>query len=319
MRRLLRYGGLGAAIVIMLLSGSRQGLAWGPEAHRVIALLADRVLQQSDPAARDKVRALLATDQESRLTRTDIASEATWADVLRDKSPEARSATAAWHAVRLKKDNPDLAAACFGRKPLPAGYPASRGPQDNCVVDKIEQFWKELQEADTLPGERLAALQFLLNLTGDLHDPLLAIDFGDQGGRCIALQIGAGKEPVRLLTYWQNTLAAEVIGRDPASAATRLAAAVAPAQAQQWAQGDPEAWARDSYDVAKAVTYGFAAESPAGKHRFPAQAGEPDPCGGEVNVYKAGPDYETKALAAVKQQLAKAGIRLARILRESFK
>ena len=57
--------------------------------------------------------------------------------MLRDKSQEARIATSAWHAVRFKPDNPDLAAACYGRTPLPAGYPASRGPQDNCVVDKL--------------------------------------------------------------------------------------------------------------------------------------------------------------------------------------
>src|ERR1700720_4655273 len=114
--------------------------AWGPDAHRTIALIADKVLQQSDAAARGKVQALLATDKDSRLTKNDIASEATWADVLRDKSQEARFATSGWHAVRLRPDSPDLAAACAGHPPLPAGYPASRGPRDNCVVDKIQQF-----------------------------------------------------------------------------------------------------------------------------------------------------------------------------------
>src|SRR5438067_6699054 len=183
---------LGAAAVALL--PARQSFAWGQEAHRAVALIADRNLQQSDAATRAKVQELLATDKESRLTKTDIASEATWADVLRDKSPEARSATSPWHAVRLRPDNPDLAAACFGRKPLPAGYPASRGPRDNCVVDKIGQFQKELQNPDTAPGERLAALQFLLNLVGEVNDPLLAIDKGDQGGRCTAVQVG-GKPP----------------------------------------------------------------------------------------------------------------------------
>jgi len=35
--------------------------------------------------------------------------------------------------------------AAFGRKPLPPGYPASRGPQENCVVDKLTQFEAELK------------------------------------------------------------------------------------------------------------------------------------------------------------------------------
>ena len=36
-------------------------------------------------------------------------------------------------------------------------------------------------------------------------------------------------------------------------------------------------------------------------------------------LYRVGPEYETKALAAVKTQLAKGGVRLARLLRDGFK
>ncbi len=204
-----------AAAMAALLLPMRASLAWGPEGHRVIALIADRALQQSDPDVRAKILAVLATDKGSRLTKNDIASEATWADVLREKSEEARSATGAWHSVRFKPDNPDLALACFGRNPLPSGYPASHGPRDNCSVDKIQQFAAELKDPETSAGERLAALQFLLNLVGDLNDPLHAIDRGDQGGACVALQIGS-KPPVRLSTYWGDTLVAEVVGPDPA-------------------------------------------------------------------------------------------------------
>src|SRR6266566_3027567 len=287
----------GAALAAVL--PIRQGLAWGPEAHRTIALVADRIFQQSDAAVRGKVEALLKTDKESPLTKNDIASEATWADVLRDKSAEARIATSAWHAVRFSPDTANLANACFGRKSLPAGYPASRGPQDSCVVDKILQFEKELQNPDTSPGERLVALQFLLNLGGDVSDPLLAIDKGDQGGRCTALQIGSAKAPVRLSVYWESTLSGEAIGRDPAQGATRLMAGVAPADAQKWAAGDPADWAQDSYQVAKTVVYGFAADSAAGKYTFPAAKGEQDTCG-EVVLYRVGADYEAKALAAAR-------------------
>jgi hypothetical protein len=307
---------VGAALAAVLLP-VRASLAWGPEGHRVIALIADRVLQQSDPGARAKILAVLATDKANRLTKSDIASEALWADVLRDKSEEARSATSPWHSARLKPDSPDLARACFGRKPLPAGYPASRGPQDNCSIDKIEQFAIELKDPETSPGERLAALQFLLNLVGDLNDPLHAIDRGDQGGDCVALQLGS-KPPVRLSTYWADTLVAEVAGPDPAKGAARIAASVPAAELQKLAEGNPEAWARDTYEVARTLTYSFTAGQPSGKHSFPPRAGQAETCAA-VDLYPAGPDYETKALAAVKLQLAKAGVRLARILRDSIK
>jgi hypothetical protein len=296
---------------------SAESQAWGPEAHRAIALIADKVLQQNDPAARQKMQALLASDKENRLTKTDIASEATWADVLREKSEEARFATSNWHAVRLRPDSPDLAAACAGHKPLPAGYPASHGPHDNCVVDKIVQFEGELQNPDTSPGEKLAALQFLLNLVADVNDPLLAIDHGDQGGSCTAVQIGT-KPPVRLSTYWETTLVDQVVGRDPAGGAARILSSISPADAKKWATGDPQSWAQESYEVAKTVVYGFPADSGAGKYAFPGSRGEQEGCG-EATLYRVGADYETKALAAVKQQVAKSGIRLFQVLGNSFK
>jgi hypothetical protein len=317
MRRSLCVVAVFGAALATLFVPARQSHAWGPEAHRAIALIADKVLQQNDAAVRGKVQAVLATDKDNRLTKNDIASEATWADVLRDKSPEARFATSQWHVVRLRPDSPELAGACSGHKPLPAGYPASRGPPDNCVVDKILQFEKELQNPDTSAGERLAALQFLLNLVPDVNDPLLAIDRGDQGGQCTAVQIGA-KPPIRLSSYWQTTLVGEVVGRDPAAGAARILTSVPAADAQKWAAGNPESWALESHEVAKTVVYAFPPDSAAGKHTFPGGRGEQEACS-ETTLYKVSPDYETKLLAAARQQLAKAGIRLAQALRDSFK
>ena len=315
MRRGIGPAALVGMVCAALLLPMRAALAWGQDGHRVIALIADRALQQTDSGARAKVHALLAKDQ-SKLTKTDIASQATWADVLIDKSPEARLGTWAWHATRFKPENPDIAAACFGRKPLPSGYPASRGPQDNCSVDKIQQFVAELKNPETSEFQRLAALQFVLNLVGDVNDPLNAIDYGDQGGQCIALQVGS-KPPVRLVTYWDEILVRQIVGGDASGGAERVLTGLS-ADAQQWAGGNPEAWARESYEVAKSVTYSFLAEKPAGRHEFVARKGQETACA-SAPLYRVGPEYETKALAAVKAQLAKAGIRLAAVLRDGFR
>ncbi|MGC2414881.1 MAG: S1/P1 nuclease [Stellaceae bacterium] len=306
-------GVIGVAVAALLLP-MRASLAWGPEGHRAIALIA---LQRSDPGTRAKILALLATDKANRLTKTDIGSEATWADVLREKSEEARSATAPWHSTRLKPDTPDLARACFNHTPLPAGYPASHGPRENCSVDKIAQFAAELKNPETSSFEKLAALQFLLNLVGDLNDPLHAIDRGDQGGECIAVQVGS-TPPVRLSSYWTNTLVGEVVGPDPARGAARIAGSVPTTESQKWAEGTPDSWALDTFEVAKSVTYSFTAGESQGKHTFPPGKGEVASCA-SVDLYRVGPEYETKALAAVKTQLAKAGLRLARVLRDSLK
>jgi len=312
------------AVVIAVAAGAfllpavRPALAWGPDAHWTIALIADRILQQKAPAVRAKVTALLAADKDNRLTKTDIASAAIWADVLREKSEEARLATSGWHFTRLNFESPDLTRDCFNHPPVPEGYPASRGPADNCSLDKIEQFDKELRSAATLPGERTTALKFLLNLVGDLHQPLYAIGRNDRGGRCVALQIGAAKAPARLLSYWDSTLAGEVIGGDAGKAAAAITAGIKTDRALSWAAGTPAEWARESYEVGKTVAYSFAKGAPAGKYTFPAAPKETDPCGA-VDLYKVGADYETRGLETVREQLAKAGVRLAFLLGEALK
>jgi nuclease S1 len=301
---------LGAVCAALL--PARAALAWGPEGHSAVALIADHLLERGAPAARAKLRAILATDRSGRVPRNDVAGEAIWADVLREKSPEARTATTAWHYARMTPGHPDLAAACFGRPRLPEGYPASRGPQDNCSVDKVQQFATELRNPATSPRERLADVQFLLNLVGDLNDPLNAIDEGDRGGECAALQI-PGRPAVRLATYWEERLVREVVGSSAEQGAARIAAAIRPAAARRWEAGTPTDWAREAYTVAKDVIYGFKAAKPAAEERPPAGREAGAACAA-VPVWRVGGDYETKALAAVKKQLEKGGVRLARIL-----
>jgi hypothetical protein len=210
-----------------------------------------------------------------------------------------------------------LKKACFGRPALPPLRPASHGPQDDCIVDKIEQFAKELREPDTLESERLMALQFLLNLVGDIHDPLYLIEHNDQNGRCVAVLPPGARTPVRLGVYWDDTLVAEAVGRDPITAAGKIAAEVTSAELQKWSGGNPEEWAQESYNLAKAVVYDLPTAAGGGKFTFPPQKGEPDACG-PVPVHRLDTGYRDRAIAAVKEQLAKAGIRLAFVLRESL-
>jgi S1/P1 Nuclease len=298
-----------------------EGRAWSAEGHMIVALVADRLLQAQESPAQRKIAELLAGDKSNNWTRTDIAGEATWADALLEKTIEGRIATTKWHYVKLDPANPDLTKACFGRPALPEMAPASHGSQDDCAVDKIEQFAKELRDPATLPGERLMALQFLLNLVGDIHDPLFTIEHNDQGGQCVALSLPGAKAPVRLRSYWEDTLVAEAEGRDPAKAADAIVAGLTPAEIRKWSGSSPADWAQESNAVAKDVVYSFekegAKEAEAGKYAFPTRKGEKDPCG-PVPVYHVDAVYRERAIAAVKEQLTKAGIRLASLLRDNL-
>lgn len=292
--------------------------AWGGEGHKIVALVADRLLQTQAPPVQKKVADILATDKSNDWTKTDIASEATWADALRENSQEGRAATSKWHYVKLDSDNPDLKKACFGRSALPRLTPASHAPQDNCIVDKIDQFAKELRDPDTSESERLMGLQFLLNLVGDVHDPLYTIERNDQSGRCFAVVPPGGKTPVRLSTYWDDTLVAEAEGRDPVKAAGQIAAGLPLADIRKWSGGTPEDWAQESYDLAKTVVYDFSGDGGGSKFAFPSQKGEKDPRG-PVAVYRLDAAYHDRAVATVREQLGKAGVRLAFLLRENLR
>lgn len=311
-------GRLFLALLCAAVLAPQAGWAWGGEAHRIVALVADKVLAGRAPEARAKLLQILATDTDNEWTKTDIASEAVWADMLLEKSPEGRTATSEWHYARLDFAHPDLSKDCFGRPPLPEGYPASHGPRDNCIVDKVEQFSRELREPDTSSYEKLAALRFLLNLVADLHQPLYVIDHKDMHGACVALQLPHEHKPMRLSTYWDDALVADAFGKDPAAAADRLVAALTPAEIGRWSSLGPEAWVQESYAVARSVVYALPSDAAAGTYVFPAAGGEADPCG-PAKLYRIDALYQKRAIATVRQQLAKAGVRLAYLLSEDLR
>ena len=194
--------------------------------------------------------------------------------------------------------------------------PASHGPQDDCIVDKIEQFAKELREPGTSEPERLMALQFLLNLVADIHDPLFTIERNDQSGRCVAVLPPGSKAPVRLSVYWEDDLVAEAEGKNPAKAAEQIAARLTAVDIRKWSGGTPDEWAPEDDELAKSVVYGFPAEA-GGQFTFPVRKGETDVCDA-VPLHRLDARYRDRAVAAIKEQLAKAGVRLASLLRDSL-
>jgi hypothetical protein len=241
---------------------------------------------------------MLAADTDS-LTAHDIASEATWADKLRDSNEGgARARTRQWHFVDLEIDAPDLDRACFGRPPIRAGKLASLGPAEDCVVDKIEAFAVELKDPTTNPEERLVALKFVLHFVGDLHQPLLASDAHDRGGNDKRVS-AKGFKASNLHRFW-DTEFVEQLGPDAKTIASDLIGRITEAQARAWSHGTTSDWAVESFQVAKQDAYG----------RLP----EPSKRRG----FRLTNDYIAMAADDVAQQLSKAGVRLAMLLNQAF-
>ncbi len=269
--------------------------AWGDAGHEIIGLIAERYLA---PATRTRIHALLETDASGLTADRSMARESTWADKYRDSGPRgARTryrATQAWHYVDLEIEAPDLDAACGGHPPLAAGIPASAGPPRDCIVDKIRQFSAELADPRTAPPERLLALQFLLHLVGDLHQPLHAADHGDRGGNGVRVR-AEHAEAGNLHHYWDAVFVRR-LGRAPGDVAAQLIGEVSERRRLEWSAGSPEDWARESFEIARTRAYAPLPEAAVDGSRW------------------LDDSYCAAALATVRLQLEKAGVRLARVL-----
>jgi hypothetical protein len=269
--------------------------AWGDEGHEIVALIADHYL--SAPV-KSRVEALLAQDRSGLLPETSMAVEATWADVYRDSDrPSTRThyqQTRDWHFVDLERGAPNLARACYGRSALAPGTPASQGPAEDCIVDKIEQFDTELSDRRTPLPERVLALQFLLHLVGDLHQPLHAADDEDQGGNRKRVDTrGWGR--ASLHHYWDTEFVSQ-LGADPHAVAAALISAITATDLQAWRRGSIEDWTRESFALGKALGY------------------DALPSPDERGRYRLSDRYVADAVSAVRLQLSRAGIRLAMLL-----
>ncbi len=261
------------ALLLALLPGV--GLAFGDEGHEIIGAIAAHELT---PTARARVLALLATDHSGLTADTSIPAEATWADRARDAT------TRGWHYVNLELHDPDLAAACTG--------------PESCIVTKIDEFRAELANPETPAPERLRALQFLLHLVGDLHQPLHAADDHDRGGNTERVQAPGAAEG-SLHHYWDTVFVA-ALGTDSTAVADRLLAAISPEDRQRWCAGTPHDWVWESYGIGWRTVYGAL----------------PDP--DAAGRYELDPQYVADATAIVRLQLERAGIRLGWLLNQLF-
>jgi hypothetical protein len=290
---------MNAACVLLLACSAAPAHAWGEEGHEVIGLIADHYL---DPAVRAKVNAMLAEDRSGLTSSTDIDQEATWADKFRDSDRNSSKVhyyqTRDWHFVDLELDGADLTSACFGRPALPAGTAASSGPADDCIVDKIDQFSTELANPATSPEERRLALEFLLHLVGDLHQPLHASDDHDLGGNKKIVRARDMRSNT-LHHYWDVEFVAR-LGSGETAVARQLIANITDGQQARWSTGTAAEWAMETYAVSKQHAYGLLPASSSPRH------------------YELSAAYIDDATRVTGEQLSKAGVRLAAVLNRAL-
>jgi hypothetical protein len=208
-----------------------------------------------------------------------MASVASWADEIR----RARAETGPWHYIDIPIDKPhlDMTRDC---------------PKGDCVIRKIEDFEAVLHDPNAPAVQRREALMFLIHFVGDMHQPLHDSDNADKGGNDVRV-IYKGRN-TNLHSLWDSGLLGNMGKEDELFP---LYLKDSERHAKKWAKGSVEDWSEQSHKEAVKVTYGKLPKT---------EKGAP------VTITA---EYEAKADPVIREQIEKAGARLARVLNEALR
>ena len=254
--------------------------AWSHKGHAAIADLATANLS---PAAQTQVQALLKDDlnvSDQPSGRTTLAAVSSWADEIRDVAP--KGAYKGWHT----RSNP----VC--------GEGLGSCKRGECVDQKIIEYTAILKDRNQPHRARNEALKSVVHLIGDLHMPLHSGSNKDGTGQKIEVtltNLKTGKNPT-LHTVWDRELA--VLALKQGALAAKLD------KHETLTDGAITQWMQESRALAR-------------KHVY-----DPLPgfvCGKQiVGVVELDNAYQQQAVPVIREQMTKAGLRLAQWLNQAL-
>lgn len=262
--------------------------AWWDYGHKSVATIAYAEL---DPQARREVARLIAHSRELDTPLCRIRSledAAYWPDCIRPYN-ERFNYTFSWHYQDID--------VCHA-------FDIKEGCKDgNCVTAQITRNLKLLADQKLPMRERLMALSFVAHFVGDLHQPLHVGEHNDNGGNKIDARYGVIGGKLNLHSVWDGLLAERAISSPPGGPRAILAH-YSPAEIAAMQQGKVEDWARETWQLSHDDVYGLLFDNPcAGTHKGP------------VTVDEA---MTQKLIPAVRLQIVRGGVRLARLLNEAL-
>lgn len=323
----IRIGCIVALLAFLVATPCAWG--WGCEGHQIVALIAEKHL---NPQAAKMSRQILdespidaALARYCKQTGLDaFVDSSTWADDERSVKPE----TGAWHFIDIPRGV---------RKGEIARYCP---PATGCVVVALAEQVRVLRDPRASAEARADALRFVIHFVGDIHQPLHATTNDDMGGNCVPVTFfdrAPMETNLQRESYSPNLHAVWDVGIIEHFAPPQDAQAPTPQQIgdeigeagkidsdfrarfSSW-QADPTdfaAWAWESHELAETVAYGRL------PHAIPIEPPRPvESCADDNHIStrmlqldeRLGDDYETATAPVVRQQLAKAGARLAALL-----
>jgi hypothetical protein len=239
--------------------------AWGAKGHQMVALIAERHLTEQ---ARERLKQLLPKNG-------TLEQAATWPDRVRKIMPQMDPL----HYVDVRRGSSyyDREIDC---------------PQRNCIVEAINWYLQVLKSPQSPLAEKQIALNYIVHLVGDLHQPLHVGFLDDLGGTKTKVTFN-GKEQT-LHELWDSG----IVNTENGSArvmANRLDQQFGADERKTWQAGTPKEWANESIALTTKYVY-------------------PLPESHEISE-----EYAKRALPILHKRLAQGGVRLAWLLNEALR
>lgn len=293
----MMYRRLGRSLAIACIFCTYSAFGWWETGHRTVARIAAAHLT---PAARIRIARILNVPDHPDAIADALASGSTWADEIKKETH-----TDDWHFIDLTLQD--------GRSDM-----GKRCKDENCVTARIRLFTAQFaaQKADGRWSE-LDALRFLVHFVGDVHQPLHAISDADLGGNCEPIDPPI-HEAKNIHGLWDGGIVNALEGSDGelASRINGYIAALNESELKDLSSGSVDDWTWESHELARKVVY-EKLHVPTEPVLFPnGCAAAP----AEITSFRAPVDspYVDDMKSVVRDQLAKAGLRLAKVLNESF-
>jgi hypothetical protein len=274
------------AAAFAVLAVGQPALAWGDLGHRVVA---DLAYERLTPTARSQVDALLKESAVSGEPSCPVASLAD-AAVFPDCVDGIRRYND-WRKVH------------YDEVPFCPEPRADYCKDGECASGAAKQAVAVLGDPAQPPATRLMALEQLSHVLADLHQPLDMIDNRDDRGEEIRITLpGSSDRRLNLHQFWNDIVLAPALGGEQVG--VRYLEPLA-RSGRGWDVGDIDGWARETAALA---------------HRIYIRLPEPPMCRrNPKNPEMLDRGYVLSAVATAREQLAKAGIRLATVLNATLR
>ena len=270
---------------------------WWETGHQTIARIAAAHLT---PAARTRVARILDVPDTPETVADGLAKASTWADDTKNETQ-----TGEWHYVdlTLQDKKPDISLRC---------------KDDNCAPARIRLFAAQLanRPADA-KWSQLDALRFLVHFVGDIHQPLHAISDADLGGNCERLDppVDTAKN---LHALWDGgiILAMDMDDKALTTSLEQQMQSLDAAKQTELTRGNQDDWVWESHELALHDVY-EKLHIPLEPPVFPSKC---DEAPATITQFKPQVDalYVDSMKPVVREQLIKAGLRLAKMLNEAL-